>query len=599
VPSAGLAPTFLAAYPWQQPWQPLYLDWAVTWYPVPFRSADDKANWEFNGTDYDLVACVAQPPGITFNGRSVLTPKPSFEFKSRIDQFIADNPDSPATAALRAVENLVAKVDGWDFLSQTLGGFGTQAASWSPVPTLLPPDDPLPGGTQSLADLIGAQAQCPPNPQLAVPGRKVPPSAFEAMRGGQFCSSRLTIVDVFGQTLEIVTGQTATQTGIITGNGLQVTHPLVQLNAAGYAQLPPRLLQPARLNFQFAPGAGTSNPILGWVLPNHLDGALTVYGPDGTLYGELARATDAQGRPFAHWWPAPDTPYPALAALQAAQPQLGGFLAALQTAGPVALGDFLRSIDETLWTVDPLGDRSDAFLSVLLGRPLAIVNAALSFELQSDAWTDPAWPYTFDNPPRDPLFLSHRFPVRLGDLAARDDGLLGYFVDGNFTRFNAVNVAPPGPGDPPLSGYLAQIGPGNWIELGFAARGPGVAAALTLVMDPHVAVHAQCGILPAKDVTLPRDWVDTALGAMKATFRTGPLLAEQRRAIPPGETAAVSTLLIPTPAGRHGTWTWRQKQTDGTWPATAVGKVDGTAVFPDRPPVLRDGVLQLSDGLNH
>lgn len=597
-PAAGTVPAILAAYPWTQPWQPLYLDWAVTWYPVPFLNASAAPNWAFNGTDYDLVAGVATPVAGALTGRCVLTPKPSFEFKARIDQFIADNAGSSAATALQAIEDLVATVDQWDFLSQAFSGLGTQLASWSPVPTLNPPSTPLAGGTPGFAELIGDQAQCPPNPQLATPGRSIPPSTFEGMRGGQFSFSRLTIVDVFGQTLEIVTAQTATQTSIITSDGLQVTQPLVPLNVAGLAQLPPRLLQPARLNFQFAPGPASPNPILGWVLPNHIDGGLAVYGADGTLYGELVPATNAAGAAEVFWWAAPDTPYPTLAALLAAQAQFGGFLAALQTAGTVALGDFLRSIDETLWTVNPLGDRSDNFLSVLLGRPLAVVNASISLELQAAAWTDPAWPYTFANPLPTPGFLNYQFPVQLGDLASRQDGLLGYFLDGNFTKFNAVHVAPPGPADPPLSGYMAQIGAGNWINLGFAASGPGPAHALTLVMDPSAAVHAQCGILPAKDVTLLSDWVDDALGAMNATFRTGPLLAEVRALIPQGETAAADSLLTPTPAERHGTWQWRQPLTDGTWPATALAPVDGAAVFPDSPPILRDGVLQLSGGLD-
>lgn len=590
-PAAGTVPAILAAFPWVQPWQPLYLDWEINWYPVPFQTAG-VANWTFNGTDYDLISGYTLPANfslVQLTGRCVLTPKPSFELKARIDQFITDNPGSAAAAALQGIEDLVGQIDAWDFLSQTLSGFGTQLASWSPVPTLLPP--------HKMADLFGAQAQCPPNPQLATPGRVKPTSTFEAMRGGQFCFNRLTIVDVFGQTLEIVTAQNYTQTSILPSDGLQVTHSLGTMNAAGYAQLPPRLLQPARLNFQFEPAAAGTNPILGWILPNHIDGGLAVYGVDGAFYGELSPGSNAAGQSAVFWWAAPGTPYATLAALLAAQPQFGGFLSALQSAGATALGDFLHSIDETLWTVDPLGDRSGAFLSVLLGRPLAVVNASISLELQSAAWTDPAWPFTFVNPQPTPLFLNYQFPVQLGNLASRADGLLGYFLDGNYTSFNAVHVVPPGPDEPP-SDYLSQIGAGNWINLGFAASGPGPAHALTLVMDPNAAVHAQCGILPAKDVTLVREWVDSALAAMNATFRTGPLLAQMQQLIPSGQTEPVASLLTPTPAERHGTWQWRQLQTDGSWPATPIAPVDGAAVFPDAPPILRDGVLQLSGGLD-
>jgi hypothetical protein len=592
-PAAGAAPAILAAYPWEQPWQPLYLDWEVMWYPVPFLDPNGVANWAFDGTEYDLAHEVNAPSPATLSGRCVLTPKPAFEFKARIDQFIADNPESPASIALQEIEGLIETVDGWDFLSQALAGFGTELASWNPVPTLMPSNTPLAGGKQGFADLIGAQSQCPPDPLNAEGSGEPRPSTFEGMRGGQFGFSRLTIVDVFGQTLEVVTQQNAPNTSILTSDGLQVTRPIVKFNEAGYAQLPPRLLQPARLNFRFAPAAGSTNPILGWILPNHIDGSLAVYGVDGAHYGDLSPAVDVERKSFVFWWAAPDTPYPTLAALREKQVQFGGFLAALQAAGPVAFGEFLRSIDETRWTVDPLGDRNDAFLSVLLGRPLAVVNAAVSFELQAAAWTDPGWPYTFVSPRPSPFFLKYQFPVRLGDVASRSDGLLGYFLEGDYTRFNAVHVASSGsPGLPP-SGYLVPIGPGNWINLSFATIGPGPARALTVVMDPRAAVHAQCGILPAKDVSLLTDWVDGALAAMKATFRTGPLLAELRQIVTQGHAAPTESLLTPIPAEREGAWQWRQRGIDGPWLSLAIAPVDGSAVFPESPPILRDGVLEL------
>lgn len=203
-------------------------------------------------------------------------------------------------------------------------------------------------------------------------------------------------------------------------------------------QLPPRLVQPARLDLSWVPGA-TGNPILGWVLPNHLDEGLSVYGTDGTAYGELSPATDPTGVPFVNWAPAAAGPYPTLPALLAAEPALGGFLSDLASAGTAAFSAFIEAVDETLWTVDPLGARSDTFLSVLLGRPLAVVAASIALELESDAYRDPSWPFTFGS--QQPHFVGYQFPVRLGDLGFRQDGLLGYFLDGDYTHFNAVHVS--------------------------------------------------------------------------------------------------------------------------------------------------------------
>lgn len=607
-PTAGQTPAVLPPYPWVQPWQPLYLDWEIQWYPIPFQAENGAANWAFNGLDYDLVTGFTSLPGWLIDGRSLLTPKPSFEFKARLDQFIADNPNSPATQQLRALENLIQNVDQWDFLSQALSGLSTQLAWWSPTPVQNPDattpvfkDSPL-----TLADLIGDLVQSPPQSRLVQqpPRGKAPPSDFEALRGGQFYINRLTIVDVFGQTLEIVLAPTPPDQiprtfsgGVfhpLVADGLAPTQPVQSIEPLRFVQLPPRLLQPGRLNFQFAP-ATNGNPVVGWVLPNHLDAGLAVYGPDGTAYGELHPALDTTGNPFVDWAAAPNSPYTDLEALASAQSQLGGFLSNLKAAGPGAFANFLQAVDETLWTVDPLGNRSDTYLSVLLGRPLAVVTASLSLELQSTAYWDPGWPYTFDPP--QPLFLNGRFPVRLGDLGYRQDGLLGYFVDGNYTHFNTIHQ--PDVLDPDPKNYLKLIEPGNYINCAFADAGPGTPVSLTLLMDPRGSVHAQCALFPVKEVTLLSAWVDDSLKAMNVIFRTGPALVDQQLIVPTGQTQAVAALLLPSPAERHGTWSWVELQSGGHWSADIpLAPVDESATFPDTPPTLREGLLKLSGGLD-
>lgn len=606
----GIVPALLSAYPCPQAWQPVYLDWAIEWFAIPFQKSDGTPNWTFNGLDYDLVpglpAPTTQPP--SYVGRSVLTPKPSFEFKARIDQFIKDYPTSSATQLLQDIEGLVQTVDGWDFLSQTLSGLSTQIAEWNPVPVQNPDSTPLPSGG-SLLELCGDQALMPPNPPVAEPPQDptVPPSTFEGMRGGQFYINRLAIVDAFGQTLEIVIAPTSNNQFPVTptndvfhpllSDGVTPTKPISTLEPLRFVQLPPRLLQMARLNFDFTPGAD-GNPIVGWILPNHLDSGLSVYDETGTALGELTLGVDQNNAPPVDWMPAPNSPFPALPNPSAAQGPLMGFLANLKSLGAGAFGDFLQAVDETLWTVDPLGNRSDSFLSVLIGRPLAVVAASVSFELQAEPWRDPDWPYTFADPKPDPLFLNYKFPVRLGDLGYRQDGLIGYFTNGDYSNFNAIHLPQPGPTDPPLSGYLKQIAVGNYIPLGFAEKGPGTPATLTMIMDPRGSVHAQCGFLPVKEVTLVPDWVDSALSKVAITFRTGPVLVGTQQLIPKGQTNPITALLLTSPAEQHGTWSWVESDGHGSWPETTLTPVDGTASFPDTPPTLREGLLKLTGGMD-
>src|SRR5262249_45845840 len=196
--------------------------------------------------------------------------------------------------------------------------------------------------------------------------------------------------------------------------------------------------------------------------------------------------------------------------------------ASLIGAGPLAREQafeaFLRVIDATMWTIEPLGSRADQNVSVLVGRPLALIRARLAVALSGPPLVDSSWPATITPPP--PGFLADAFAVRLGGLGARDDGLMGYFAGDDYTSFNSV-AAP----DVRLTqDYVRQIGPlgttpGNYLRLTAA---PGAAQEATLLVDPRAAVHAVTGLFPVVAFGLPTGSVD-ALGALEITFRVGPL----------------------------------------------------------------------------
>ena len=601
----GTVASPLAPFPWSQPWRPVYFDWRIEWFPVPFHDKDGTANWAFGGLDYDLgPGRRPTPQNLLLEGRTFLTPQPSFEFLSRIRQFISDYPDSPVTASLLEIDNLVDTVDGWDFLSQSLSGLGIQLAGWNPVPTLIPDTTALPGGG-TMAGLIGDQAAYPPASLMADAQRVLPASTFEGMRGGQFYVDRVTVVDAFGQTLEIVKSPvppdsfSRTADGAVfiplTGDGLTPTEPLAPVEQLRFVQLPPRILQPARLNFDLV-GDAAPNPVIGWLLPNHPDSSVAVYGPDGTAYGALRLGVDATGSPDTAWDAAPGSPWPELPPPGTGLGDLANMAATLRSVGAGALRDFLQSVDESLWTVDPLGSRADTFLSVLIGRPLAVVRAEVSLELQSAPWRDMAWPYTFQDP--SPLLLGYRFPVRLGDLGYRQDGLIGYFADGSYGAFNCVHVPQRRPDDPPLSGYLHPIAPGNYVEVGLGRDGRGPATVLTLIMDPRAGVHAQCALVPVVQATLPARWVDGALAGLAVTFRVGPALAGQRAVTPAQPGAPDTAVVLPRFAERSGVLTWVERDGDGGWTQQAVVPPDGTAALPPTAPTLREGLLRLTGAVD-
>ncbi|MEU1722730.1 IPT/TIG domain-containing protein [Nonomuraea sp. NPDC005692] len=366
-------------------------------------------------------------------------------------------------------------------------------------------------------------------------------------------------------------------------------HQCVTDDSADYVQLPPALLQPARLDFTLSPATddrtrygAEADPVCGWVLPNHLDASLIAYDATGTALGEMSVGYDLSDQPAVHWVALPGSPYTTLHQIARAIPHFGPFLLALKRQEPATFTAFLGAVDETLWTTAPMGAVFDHDLAVLMGRPIAMVRARLRFELDGPPYADPSWQYTFD--PAPPVVTGYEFPIELGDLARLGDGLIGYFTGDDYTHFNVVQQAVR-----TSSSYLTPIGvDGNYVYLPFDST---TAAYVSMLVDPRAAVHATTGLLPTARVALPPRFVTDALAAMDVTFRVNGGLTDQTISA-----AGATTVLMPVPKERTGTWSWTENDA-GTWTSYATGPNDTTARLPTVAPVLRRGLLQLSAAL--
>ncbi|HEY2324069.1 MAG TPA: hypothetical protein VGJ82_14525 [Thermoanaerobaculia bacterium] len=583
----GTVPVLLA--PWTQPWAPLFMMWQATFYPIVYGT-NDNPNWTFDGQNYNWTGNGAETSVDTIlqiAGRIFLTPQSSFNFKSRIDQYLKTYPD----ADLKAVEQFITEKMHWDFLSQSLTGFNEQLILQNPM-SLLAPDNQTVyfAPDYTLAKLVDSGAVSMPIPGEDQPSfGKWPPSGFQQFRSGQFFFERLMIVDRFGQSAEIVNSRTADQFAPVIGEGL-VPKTVLPLAPQKWVQLTPRLLQPARLDLDFVSATNDNeilnldagvNPICAWVLPNHIDRSIACYGPAGQALGAAYVILDEQEQFVMQWFAAPFSTYKTIGSLAENYPQLASFLAGVQAAGPDAFDAMLRTIDATLWSIDPLGNRDDQYLSVLIGRPLALVRSRLQYEYDGPAVSDPSWRFTFSpDPPETP---NYTFPVRLGDLPLRDDGLIGYYVGSDYSKFDAVYV-PRGVSSP----YVQQIGPGNFLDMQFNSSS---VVYLTMFVDPRASVNAFTDLLPVTTIAIPQQFVAPALANMEVTFNVGPLLSDRRQ--PQGQPAQI---LMPLPAEKSGTWSWVQN--DGTTPTEyGVVTVDQTAQFSNVPPVLRSGWLRLSAAL--
>jgi hypothetical protein len=367
---------------------------------------------------------------------------------------------------------------------------------------------------------------------------------------------------------------------------------VVPTDSASYIQLPPALLQPARLDFdlisaareavKFSLSGQTADPICGWVLPNHLDRSLMAYDAQGSALGEMAVGFNPSNQPEVCWNPAPGSRYTTLTQIADAIRHFGPFLLALKLQGPAAFTAFLHAIDETLWTTAPMGAVFDQSLTVLMGRPLAMVRAQLQFELNGAPYLDPSWLYTFK--PADPAVTGYEFAIELGNVSRLEDGLIGYFVEDNYATFNVVGQA-----GVPANEYLRPIGlDNNYIYLPFDGK---TVTHVSMLVDPRAVVHATTAILPTVVLSLPPQLVSDALARMDVTFRVNGILTDQTHS------SAGTTILLPVPKEKTGAWSWLEKDAVGDWTPYATGPNDTTARLSNVPPVLRRGLIQLRSAL--
>jgi len=167
------------------------------------------------------------------------------------------------------------------------------------------------------------------------------------------------------------------------------------------------------------------------------------------------------------------------------------------------------------------------------------------------------------------------------------DGLIGYFVGSNYDQLWVPSV----PHSVPDPDYILPIGTGSSIMLPFDGT---TAAFLTMLADPRALIHATTGILPQISIGIPAQFVGSAFARMEVTFTVGPILTDLVTA--EIEDGTETTVLIPRPALKNGTWSW-QEYDKAKWATTSVESPVPTARFSNVPPRLRNGLLRITGAL--
>lgn len=631
----GTLPAAMAVSPPVKPWNPLHLDWSLQYIP----STNSIKDWLLGEIDYapnsdSLPPLTDTQSGIMLQGRAQLTGGSAAtaaaslrramdqalaaggvtnltpNITSRFSSILAQTSLNAYAALPSAVKAVITAPNSTS--SGTGTGTATGAGEIPPVDrgplqdifTNLSSMDVLSGALDSFTQ--GLRGGYDPDGQDK-PSDGSTPTPFVPLRSGFLRILRLRLVDCFGQFLNLAGSSDITNvdlTQLIESDPVEVTQN------PGIVAIPPRFTSPSRLWFRYMAADGSENeandtisPVCGYLVPNHLDGDLEFFDDAGTNLGVVRPDPqagivweEAPGQPSTVGQ-SPERAIPNSFASGIAQGLLRWGLAdATQDAQHEdALSALLRIIDSTLWAVDPFGHTGDEHLSLLIGHPVVMMRARLRLEVKE--------------PIHPELLNTVSVGVRLGAVPDFQDGLLGYFVNDDYTRLYCADAA--------IAGFARQIGPGvgflqqanlvpdfyqnfsndlgatvtegaspvthPYVDTsGVLAIQPNQEISLTLLVEPQTVVHATTGMLPSKDIGMRRNWVAAALAALSPTFRFGPVLIDPLK------------LRMPVPTGGiQGNWSWDHRSSITDWAVDPVVNATGDAQLSPDPIGATEGWLRL------
>ncbi len=563
----------------KNPWLPLFLQWQVAWTPTYTSVSRALENWELNeiGTEFEWKAALPNNPSQTYSATVLLTATASLSFSDRLRQYnlMQPTPSEPLVALVTAVRSM-------NILCQSIGGFTENLLTRKGLLELRPPIFDRVRGVDWLSPLTD---------QLFFP-----------VRAGHLKVEKLRVVDAFGQMFD-VDSQSLSQ--IYRSPQLTGPKPLLRLG--------PRLSQFARLTMYWPPagqdaakgGNGNQpqeadfNPVCGWILANFLDKSLMIYDAHGQGLGSLeavktksweqgvgGNAPEIEGfhwiglpgtKSFFFGPPSTEDPDPLG---PTANPDLRGFvrgLLSLTAQSGAAFAALLQNLNDAMSVGGGAGSVRNPNLSLLIGRPLALVRARLALELDgppalAQGWSESAKPRQQRTGDVD----SVKFPVRLGDrqkwndVWVGDDGLIGFFQNRQYNVFYpAFGLAGRGD-DYNHYSFVPQISIATPLDL-------------TLLMDPSRGVCVTSGILPRQVFEFPYDDIASTLENKQVIFYTGPVLSPRAAADKP-------QIRMPQPSDIYGQWSWTHH------PEVEIWREEGITDTQKEPGYFSEAPLEIAEG---
>lgn len=609
-----------------QPWNPILLEWLVEVFPVAEGGNKTSANRKYSDNfltqnytlqkdDIDLspesnqavVADTAdnriktdQDSNI-YSGSSILTPYANSLLQMRIEAYLQKHKTletyyqeqniEPNQQKIELLAEQIDDVELWyanktfsdpiytaikayqelqslDCLSQSIGGFN-DALLMHKQTLQLEIEDPI-----GFADYQAFTAEVAAAVESEADSAPQPLDDFSPIRSGELRIIDLQLVDTFGQVRNL-DWQVDSDEYVIKPEHMKATEN-------NRIKLPPRFVQPTRINFRWLSANDTENrettddpsttPICGWILPNNLNGGLTFYDNAGQALGVI----NINGE----WDDVPGETTLATTIVEGqevpniANPHLHKVVKAILTSGPEFVENFNLCLNNALNNIDPENFAQNQSLALLMGRPIAVVRAAVNLELKGLPAINQDW-IVFRQDMQQMRSLEERdtddltevkVPIRIGEYQQLNDGVIGYWkeqpmAEGGYEYENNIFYAQQSNShesdnietqrDEPEINPEVDEGPINIIQ---SISSP--PQQLTMLVDPRGSVHATAGILPSKVITIPPEQFAEALANIKVTFSTTPILTERTQQ---------GRLHLPLPTAPDYDWVWLEQKGRGTW----------------------------------
>lgn len=557
-------PSPIAYQQWKQAWLPLFADIKFKFYP-------DKENWELKGVDYQRTSGhesiqANENEAIIITERLPITRSAPNVVVSQINKFLKDEDE------LDEINDGVLDDDEENMLDQLVFDFKQR--------------DLLSITLSGLDNKLNELSETHP------------------IRAGLVEILQLKIVDAFGNLREI------RPEGLLNFDSGQPPKVSIGLSLqndrddSGKIVIRPRIPKPSRLDFRLLahnddtlPATGgtaallnsdlVASPICGYLLPDHIEWAMEVFDNEGNARGQLRVADrdwtlggiqkgqlawDNNPGNFSAAGTAPDCGNMHLDRIINSLMDVGRIDEQernLENAGEGVLSALLRAIDTTYWHSDPYGKGGINHPSFYMGRPVAVVRALLRLQVEG-GWTQ-----------LSEAQRKHAFQVKLGSIEREIDGLLGYFIDDDYTRFYTVfpideSGAPIPESDQSIDHDFLSFD--NTLDVL-----PETDIFLTLLLHPQSALHLTSGFLPQKEIILLREHWEDAMAKIAPTFKVGPVLVDP------------TSIRMPIDDGKpQMQWKWLHRESPSSVLQSDVKSSDDLAGLPNGKMLAYEGWLKLN-----